>query len=39
MLKKGEVLGAWIWFAALWVILAFAFGDFWWFRPLFRQLF
>jgi len=39
MLKKGEVIGVWLWGIAVWIILAFAFGDFWWFRPLYRQLF
>jgi hypothetical protein len=39
MLKTGEVVGVWVWGAVVWIILAFAFGDFWWFRPLYRQLF
>ena len=39
MLKQGEVIGVWVWGIAVWVILAFAFGDFWWFRPLYRQFF
>jgi hypothetical protein len=39
MLKRGEVIGVWVWGIAIWIILAFAFGDFWWFRPLYRQLF
>lgn len=39
MLKQGEVIGVWVWIAAVWIILALVFGDFWWFRPLFRQLF
>jgi len=39
VLKKGEVFGVWVWGIAVWVILAFVFGDFWWFRPLYRQLF
>ncbi len=40
MLKTGEVVGVWVWGGAVvWIILAFAFGDFWWFRPLYRQLF
>lgn len=39
MLKKGEVMGVWAWIVVIWVILAFTFHDFWWFRPLYRQLF
>ena len=39
MLKKGEVVGVWVWVIAVWIRLAFAFKDFWWFRPLYRQLF
>jgi len=39
MLKRGEVVGVWVWGIVVWMILAFAFGDFWWFRPLYRQFF
>lgn len=39
MLKQGEVFGVWIWVIVVWVILAFAFGDFWWFRALYQQFF
>jgi len=39
MLKQGEVIGVWVWGIVVWIILAFAFGDFWWFRPLYRQFF
>jgi len=39
MLKRGEVIGVWVWAVVVWIILAFAFGDFWWFRPLYRQFF
>jgi hypothetical protein len=39
MLKQGEVIGVWVWGIVVWIILAFAFGDFWWFRPLYRQVF
>ena len=39
MLKQGEVIGVWVWGIVVWIILAFTFGDFWWFRPLYRQFF
>lgn len=39
MLKRGEVVGVWVWVIVVWIILALAFQDFWWFRPLYRQLF
>ena len=39
MLKQGEVIGVWGWGVVVWIILAFAFGVFWWFRPLYRQFF
>ncbi len=38
-LKKGEVLGLWVWGLVIWMILAWVFQDIWWFRPLYRQLF
>lgn len=39
MLKRGEVVGVWVWIAVMWAILAMVFKDFFWFRPLFRQFF
>ena len=39
MLKRGEVFGVWIWIIVMWAILWMVFGDFLWFRPLFRQFF
>jgi hypothetical protein len=36
--KRGEVMGLWVWIAVAWLILAWVFNDFWWFRPLMRQL-
>ncbi|MDT8436443.1 MAG: hypothetical protein RRA92_06770 [Gemmatimonadota bacterium] len=37
-LKKGEILGLWVWVIVAWLILAWVFGDFWWFRPLWREI-
>jgi hypothetical protein len=39
LLKKGEVAGFWLWAVVVWLILVWVFHDFWWFRPLFRQVF
>ena len=39
MLKRGEVIGVWVWIIVVWIILAVVFQDFWWFRSLFRQFF
>ena len=39
MLKRGEVFGVWVWILVVWGILAVVFNDFFWFRPLFRDLF
>ena len=36
--KRGEVMGLWVWILVAWVILAWVFKDFWWFRPLIREL-
>lgn len=38
-LKRGEVVGVWVWILVMWIILALVNHDFWWFRPLFRQYF
>jgi hypothetical protein len=37
-LKKGEVVGLWVWILVIWILLAYTFHDFWWFRPLARQM-
>lgn len=37
-LKRGEVMGLWVWIAVVWLILAWVFKDFWWFRPFLREL-
>jgi hypothetical protein len=39
VLKRGEVIGWWVWVVVIWVFLAWVFHDFWWFRPLWRQFF
>lgn len=36
--KRGEVMGVWVWILVAWIILAWVFKDFWWFRPLWREI-
>ena len=36
--KRGEVMGVWVWILVAWIILAWVFNDFWWFRPLWREI-
>jgi hypothetical protein len=31
-------MGLWLWILVAWVILAWVFNDFWWFRPLWREI-